>query len=70
MILLHGAALGSSLDQLIFTVSYPLFLLVVLITVSSGTTQSSLFWAQMMADFATHFLIATISRSSWVTSLN
>ena len=43
MILLHGAALSSSLDQLIFTVSYPLFLLVVLITVSSGTTQSSLF---------------------------
>ena len=43
MILLHGAALGSSLDQLIFTVSYPLFLLVVLITVSSGTAQSSLF---------------------------
>ena len=43
MILLHGAALGSSLDQLIFTVSYPLFLLAMVITVSRGTAQSSLF---------------------------
>lgn len=40
MILLHGAALGPSLDQLIFTVSYSLFLLVLLITVSSGTARS------------------------------
>ena len=40
---LHGAALDSSLGQLIFLVSFSLLLLVVLITVSTGTDQSGLF---------------------------
>lgn len=40
---LRGAALYSFLGQLIFAVSYSLLLLVVLITVSTGTAQSGLF---------------------------